>query len=295
MVNSNQPEIDFEQFVRLVQAAKGLEAGGFYNSAKLFRALAFSVEVRAGMAHALPAGPVELDHLIASAIQALPVGRLTPDLHTALEAGRQAARANRTISATEVPAVFVCRSCGEIVFRQAPEICPACKARALTFREFLPVYWLEPLHPQLALAALQAMPGEVEQTIDGLDEVQLSQPPQPGEWAIRDVLWHLLVAQELFGGRVEKMLNEDEPELKGLAAWTIEPEQPFTAREIFERFRAARLATIARLAGISFEDWWRAGLHEEFGRVTILQQASYFVKHDQTHLPQLEDIRLSIG
>ena len=35
----------------------------------------------------------------------------------------------------------------------------------------------------------------------------------------------------------------------------------------------------------------RQGQHGEFGEVTVLQQASYFAKHDQSHLPQLDAIR----
>ncbi|MDH3540393.1 MAG: hypothetical protein OEP52_10375 [Acidimicrobiia bacterium] len=31
------------------------------------------------------------------------------------------------------------------------------------------------------------------------------------------------------------------------------------------------------------------GLHEEWGRVTLLEQASYFANHEPTHLAQLAD------
>jgi hypothetical protein len=49
------------------------------------------------------------------------------------------------------------------------------------------------------------------------------------------------------------------------------------------------------LDGIEWQDWWRTAQHEEFGSVTILQQASYFAKHERSHWPQIEAIRRALG
>ncbi len=40
---------------------------------------------------------------------------------------------------------------------------------------------------------------------------------------------------------------------------------------------------------------WRTGHHDEFGEVTVLQQASYFAKHERSHLPQIAESRRAIG
>ena len=45
-------------------------------------------------------------------------------------------------------------------------------------------------------------------------------------------------------------------------------------------------ATLVQLLPLA--DWWRTGRHEEFGVVSIKQQASYFAAHELTHLPQIE-------
>ena len=45
---------------------------------------------------------------------------------------------------------------------------------------------------------------------------------------------------------------------------------------------------IPELETIPLADWWRTGRHEEFGVVSIKQQASYFASHEWTHLPQVE-------
>lgn len=184
--------------------------------------------------------------------------------------------------------------CGEIALGQAPQRCPTCGARALTFREFPPVYYLEPLPPQQVVAALISGPDEVEDAVKGLNEEQMTQPPRPDEWAIRDVLWHLLMAQSVFVARVEKMLVKDNPSLEGIAVWTIEGEESLSARDILARYRDSHMATVDQLKAMSPGDWWRTARHEEFVQFTILQQASYFAKHERSHLPQIDAIRQAI-
>jgi uncharacterized damage-inducible protein DinB/predicted RNA-binding Zn-ribbon protein involved in translation (DUF1610 family) len=286
----------YQDLISLVRAARGLEAGGFYNASKLFWALVYSQEVRLSNQTGLPADPAGLDAEIEAAIQSLAARETDPALLAALQRGREAAQANRAIPAREIPPVFVCRSCGQVILlasaeSEAPDRCPSCGAWELTFREFPPIYYLEPLHPQVVLQALEAAPQEVAQAILGLSEAQMALTPRAGEWSIREVLYHLLVTQELLAGRVEQMLAEDNPSLKGVAAWAAEGQETLASGGMFERYRASRQATLRLLQQMPVEGWWRTARHEEFGRVTILQQASYFAKHERSHLPQIVALR----
>lgn len=285
----------YEHLIRLVRVARGLEAGGYYNAAKLFWAAAFSEEIRASNEQGIPLEADDLDGQMQTAIDTLEAAEAKSELIAALQYGRQAAREDRIIPWTEIPQVYVCRTCGEIALGQAPQRCPTCSARALTLREFPPVYYLEPLPPQQVMAALITGPDEVEDTVKGLSEEQMTRPPRPGEWAIRDVLWHLLMAQGVFAARVERMLAEDNPSLEGIAVWTIEGEESLSARGILVRYRDSRMATVDQLEAMSPDDWWRTARHEEFVQFTILQQASYFAKHERSHLPQIDAIRQAIA
>ncbi|MBA7507672.1 hypothetical protein ES706_06392 [subsurface metagenome] len=285
----------YEDLIRLVRVARGLEAGGYYNAAKLFWATAFCQELRASNEQGLPLEADDLDREIQTAIDTLATAGAKPELVAALQYGQQAARENRTIPWTEIPQVYVCRTCGEIALGQAPQRCPTCGARALTFREFPPVYYLEPLSPPQVMAALVSGPDEVEDAVKGLSEEQMTQPPRPGKWTVRNVLWHLLMAQSVFAGRVEKMLAEDNPSLEGIAVWTIEREESLSARDILARYRDSRMATVDQLKAMSLGDWWRTARHEEFVQFTILQQASYFAKHERHHLRQIDVIRQATG
>ncbi len=280
---------------RLIHAARALEAGGIYNAAKILRGLAASEEIRASLATGEPVAPEERGRELMELIPALRAAGYEEEIVKLVEHGRLAALEDRIIPLEETPAVFVCRTCGRIAVSRLPERCPECGARRLTWHEIPPVYFLEPLSPGGALAGLKSIAEDVEASVRGLTEDEMAQAPGPGEWAVRDVLFHLLTAQSLLAGRVEKILSEDMPFLEGLAAWAEEASQALAAGEILARYRDSRQATIDRLGTIAGQDWWRQAHHSEFGVVTLLQQTSYFAKHDASHLPQIDAIRAALG
>ena len=290
MTHNNKGDV----LIRWIRVARALEAGGFYNAAKLFWATVFSTEIRASNSQSLPIAPDELDREMALAINEIATFGGKPEQIAALERGRAGARENRTIPASDIPQVFVCRTCGEVMLDRPPHHCPTCGAHILTFREFTPVYFLEPLEPSDALDALAQGPAEVEEAITGLAEENMRRPPQPGEWAVRDVLSHILIAEGLLSARIDKMLVEENPSLQGVAAWNVDGEDSLSARDVFERYWSSRRATVERLKNIHAQDWWRTAQHEEFVRFTLLQQASYFAKHERYHLPQIAAIRQAI-
>ena len=59
------------------------------------------------------------------------------------------------------------------------------------------------------------------------------------------------------------------------------------ASKLAEQIRFVRSATLTRLAGIPDAAWCRAGMHPEWGRVTVLSQAAYFARHEASHMAQL--------
>lgn len=285
--------LTFEHLIRLLRIARALETAGMYNAAKLFRAVVFSQEIRERNKEIIARGE-PLDREMAEAIRTLEAAGTKPDLLEAMRRGKEAARQDRTIPRAEIPEVLVCRDCGEVLLGIPPSRCPTCGAQPQTFQEFLPVYFLEPLHPDKALEALATAPAELEGIVAGLREEELAWVPGPGRWAIRDVLTHLLAVQSVLAARVEKMLAEDSPSLSGVAGWAMAEGAELPAAGILARFRESREALVNRLRGLVFPDWWRTGQHEEFGQVTILQQASYFARHERYHMPRMRATRRAI-
>jgi ribosomal protein L32 len=285
---------DQEPIIRFVRLARRLEMSGLYNAAKLLWAAAFSEEIRQSNEGGISLSEQDIEKELEAAIQAMQASPGQAALAKALRNTRRAIRETSTIPLSEIPQVSVCRTCGEAYLGRPPEICADCGTHALTFREILPVWFLEPLSPHQALKALASGIDAISSLIEGLSEDQMDYYPEPGEWNMREALLHLLVAQELLAGRVDKMLAEQNPSLTGVAAWMLEDEEAGSGSQIFERLKASRVEVLDRLQSLPLESWWQTGEHEEFGQVTILQQASYFAKHERSHLLQVQQIRQAV-
>ncbi len=201
---------------------------------------------------------------------------------------------DRIPSIVETPHPYVCRTCGHLVVGPVEEHCPSCGAWPATFQWFAPNYWFEALDPFAAIEKLRQTPLEVAAALEALSEQAMDQDPREGNWAIRNVITHLRDAQEVLDYRLDLFAAEEHPVLASKAVWTWatreEERQPAT-REIFEDYLATRRKILARLEALPLADWWRTGLHEEFGEVSLRQQASYFASHELTHLPQLAALR----
>jgi hypothetical protein len=141
---------------------------------------------------------------------------------------------------------------------------------------------------------LAAVPDAVEDLIIGMTDKDMEIAPAEGQWCICEVLGHLVGAQELVNSRVNRILEQDNPSLKSIGVSELE-QGVVPAWDLFRQFKASRMGMVDRLSTISASDWWRTGMHEEFGQVTLLQQASYFAKHDHAHLTQIEQIRRATG
>jgi hypothetical protein len=175
---------------------------------------------------------------------------------------------------------------GEVV-----EKCPTCGAWSDTFQWFAPIYWLAALDPPAALVKLRQTPLDVAALLDGLSEHAMTQAPQDGGWAVRNVLIHMRDAQNVLDYRLDLFSREEHPILAAKAVWSWakdEEDQPPSTLAIFEEYKATRARILARLESLPLADWWRTGQHEEFGVVTIKQQVSYFASHEIIHLPQIE-------
>ena len=271
----------------ILSLALRLEGEGQYNLAKIARAKADSLSRRAAYELNLPS---DKETLVRD-IERLAASLDDDNLATAFRAGASALTSGQLPLIKEIPHPYVCRTCGHLTLGEAPEKCPDCGAWGGSFQWFPPVYWLEAYDPTEALERLRKTPLEVAALIEGLTEDQMTRPPADGGWAIRNVISHLRDAQGVLDFRIDLFLKEKNPVLEMKQVWTWaknEAERPPSTREIFETYLSTRREVIAKLETIPLDDWWRTGRHEEFGVVSIKQQASYFASHELTHLPQIE-------
>ncbi len=274
--------------------AARLEGEGQYNIAKLLRAGAASAVNRAAFRLVLPADKAQLTGEIMRAVGALSILEVDKSLLAALQQGAAAMAEERLPLIDVTPNPYVCRTCGHIVLEKPAADCPGCSAHPSTFRAFLPVYWLEAFDPFQVLEHLALTPEIVSGYLVGLSEDAVTRQPPDGGWSIYQILLHLRDAQYLLNFRLGLMQEQEKPTLESQAVfeWAdSEAQNPSNPAAVFESYRQSRQQTLTRLEGLPLKDWWRIGLHQEFGTVTILQQASYFAAHELTYLPQLAKLR----
>lgn len=282
-----------ERIGRYAAVARGLEREGAYNAAKLLRAAMQGELVRYAETEG-PAGPAAAADAL-MALLADPDMSLPPGVGPLLGLLPDAVRAGRTIPLAEAPRVRICRVCGELFLGDdVPGACPRCEAPAISFHEELPTWYLGPADRGAILAALAAGPRHLALALHDRADEDLARPPAPGEWSAVQALEHLLYSEELLATRIDRLLNEDEPDLAAAASWANTPAYDEgsaaagrTASAVATRVSELRHATVTRLAGLAESDWGRGGNHPEWGRVTVLGQAAYFARHEASHLAQL--------
>lgn len=280
-----------ELLVRLMALAARLEREGQYNVAKLARAGADALARQAAYGRELPSDPAVLAAECAWMADELATFGVSDGLAAAFRLAAPAVAEERFTLADETPDPFVCRTCGGVALGEPPARCSVCGAWAETFQRWLPVYWLNALDPLEAMALLERTPQTVVAMMDGLPEEALAHEPGPGAWSLRNAATHLRDAQGVLVYRLGLMLEQDDPELAAQAvfAWAQEgAPADVTTADVLAEYLSARRALLDRLGMLSLRDWHRTGRHQEFGRVTIRQQVSYFAAHEPTHLAQME-------
>jgi len=139
------------------------------------------------------------------------------------------------------------------------------------------------------LQALVATPAELACMLGEVDEAAARQAPGSRQWAMADILSHLIDVETRYRVRLERVIQEERPDLP--AIWPDEAAHAPTARpaELIERFRAARMETLAFLGRCSPEQWQRPAVHETFGPPTFRLLVQNLVDHDTLHLNQFRE------
>ncbi|MBA3872631.1 MAG: DinB family protein [Anaerolineae bacterium] len=279
---------DFGQLVQLIQAARGLEAGGYYGLAKLLWALAYSAEVKASNAAGIPRSAA-LDMSLLDIINNLKADGTDAAVIGALEKGLQAVREDRTVPYVDIPDVYVSRTKGEIFVGEPPELTDSHEHN-LALREFKGIWYFESMSPSDVLEALKSNPATIQKEMADLSPDQLLIAPAHSEWNMHQLLWHLMSAQDLLAERVNLMLTQDNPNLESKATWAQKDQSNMSTGDVLEHYLDSRHKVIDQLRALPSSDWWRTGWHDEFGKQTVLSQATYFARHEVSHMPQFAQI-----
>jgi hypothetical protein len=143
-------------------------------------------------------------------------------------------------------------------------------------------------------AYLRQVPDLIDEIIDGLSDEALRRRPSPDEWSILEVCCHLRDDAVEEGVRVRRLAEEENPTLAPYDQEALARERDYQGDDI-RRVRTALRAFWGGLAyqleGLTGEQWERAGVHPEIGRVTVRSRAELAVEHGRMHVDQLKALR----
>jgi len=144
--------------------------------------------------------------------------------------------------------------------------------------------------PQLMVDRLGATARDLVALTANVSPAQLRRrPPDPEGWSAAMVMSHLADAELVYGMRLRLILTEARPLLSPFDqnAWAERFGDLGDPREALSVWRVLREANIRLLESVEYDEWDRAGVHEQRGEMTVADVASHLADHDRAHLDQI--------
>ena len=146
------------------------------------------------------------------------------------------------------------------------------------------------------LTMLAETPPRIGSLTAGLVQVQLHASPQRDEWSAIEVLAHLRVCADVWGGCMVALIAQDRPTLRAVnpVTWikkTDYLEQKF--QPSLHAFAAQRTELLKVLEPLAPKAWSRAATVTGAGKVlerTVLFYGRWLAGHERPHLKQIERI-----
>jgi len=145
----------------------------------------------------------------------------------------------------------------------------------------------------LTRAALRVTPRMLREMTRDCTAEQLTTPPKRGEWAIVDVVRHLVEGdRDTLLPRLRRMLAESRPVFATRRPLEHDGSDLATLLDVFER---ARADVMRILDGADAAAWAREGVSPSRGPLSVEAYAASTVAHDTEHLQQIQDVRAALG
>lgn len=149
------------------------------------------------------------------------------------------------------------------------------------------------------ITRLRIQADDVRRLMTGLDEPTLARRTDPGKWSLKELACHLWVVQDLFDGRVQAMLDGDNPRITPYADPDSDPvflkRVALPASDSLPAFFDSRVRFCGRLDALSPESWDRTGRHPEYLHYDVRFQIEYMLHHEAHHLYQMYQRRAPFG
>jgi hypothetical protein len=141
------------------------------------------------------------------------------------------------------------------------------------------------------LRDLAGMPGYLSKIFESLPRDLLTTAGPDGMFSPVEQVWHLAdLEEEGFGSRIERLLNEVNPQLPDFDGTAIARARNYQSLSVvrgLERFEAARLANLERLRSVPDGAWVRSGVQSGVGEVSLCDMPVFLLQHDQAHKDEI--------
>jgi len=148
------------------------------------------------------------------------------------------------------------------------------------------------------VARLRQQAEDVKRMTAGLDEASLAKRTIPDKWSLKELVCHLDRVQQLFEGRVDVVLTQDNP---SIAKYDPERDKEFEkmvllpTKDSLAAFLQSREKFADRLEKLSPAEWHRVGRHPEYPHYDVHFQVEYMVHHEAHHIYQMYQRRAPFG
>lgn len=148
------------------------------------------------------------------------------------------------------------------------------------------------------IAALRALPTNLEAAIKGLNEQQLDTPYREGGWTVRQVVHHLADSHMQAFSRTKFLLTEDRPTIKPYDQddWAVTQDvvgvDINTSLAILRGLHARWSTLLEKLPAVA---WTRKGMHPENGEISMDSLLNTYSNHGTKHVGHITGLRKARG
>jgi uncharacterized damage-inducible protein DinB len=146
--------------------------------------------------------------------------------------------------------------------------------------------------PEGLLARYLAGPALLARTVAGMDAGQLDARPIEGKMSTRQVVAHVVDAEQFYAGRMRRTIAGDAPlVLAGRPPARPAPSE-HAERDVNEdiaRLRQAREEMVAELRPLAADVWERVAMQREDDSVTLRRLLERTALHLETHVKAIEE------
>jgi len=153
-------------------------------------------------------------------------------------------------------------------------------------------------HSTIDLAPYTETYHQLKRAIAGLSKDQLSWKAAPDKWSVTEVLSHLADHSIVFSFRVRKLISEQEVLLPTFEQdpWVLHSKaNEGDAADYLDLFGAVVKFNYELFQRLTAEDWQKSGTNVQGQSVSVEQSYQAFIQHVQTHLRQIERIKLALS